>query len=108
LSQHPITTIHEYILTEIRNARLWTVKPGPQFADDPENLLRIMQRTLVQFQNVSLPQQNVDQLYSLFVMEGQQFYETWTNGGRYLRHDAYKEVNANIKAMLDRMKIRST
>ncbi len=107
MPKHPYTEVSEFILTEIQNARRWTTKPGPQFADDPTNLLGIMQRTLIQFQGVGLSQQHIDQLYGLFVTEGQQFYSQWTNGGRYLRHDAYKDVNADIKAMLDRMKTKA-
>jgi hypothetical protein len=85
LPEHPVTVMSHFILTEIQKARRWTVKPGPQFADDPKVLLSIMQHTLMRFHDVELPQQHIDQLYRIFVTEGQQFRQTWHT---YFTHDA--------------------
>jgi hypothetical protein len=104
LPPHPFTAVSEFILTDIQTARLWTAKPGPQFADDPQALLGVMQRTLLRFQDVNLTPFQATSLYEAFVIEGQQFRERYAP---YLAHDAYKDVNEDIKVMLESMKSKN-
>jgi hypothetical protein len=96
--------VSDFILTDIQAARLWTVKPGPQFADDPQALLGVMQQTLLRFQDVNLTPFQATSLYEAFVIEGQQFRERYS---RDLAHDAYKDVNADIRVMLESMKSKN-
>lgn len=101
---HPFNTINLFVIDEIQKARQWTANPGPQYADDPVALLHVMQRTMQQFHDTNLTQEQVKRLHDHFATEAQQFRQRYH---QYIPHDAYKGVLDDIQAMLDRMKTRA-
>jgi hypothetical protein len=100
--KHPFTAINEFILTEIQKMRRWTVKPGPQYADDPEQLRGVALRVLQQYGDTNLTPQQRKRLYECFAMEAQQFRKQYH---KYIAHDAYKDVLDDIQKILDRIKM---
>jgi len=100
---HPFNTINLFVIDEIQKARRWTANPGPQYADDPTALLRVMQRTIQQFQDTNLTQDEAKRLHDYFITEAQQFRQRYHP---YVAPDAYKGVLGDIQKMLDRMKTR--
>jgi hypothetical protein len=98
---HPFTTINEFILAEIQKARQWTLQPGPQYTEDPEKLRGVALRTLEQYGDTNLTQDQRKKLHECFQMEAQQFRERYH---QYIPHDAYNNVLADIKSILERIK----
>ncbi len=100
--KHPFTEINEAILTEIQKVRHWTVQPGPQYADDPENLRGVALRVALQYGNTDLTPEQRKRLHDCFVMEAKQFRDQYH---KYIAHDAYKGVLDDIQKILDRIKM---
>ncbi len=94
-----IQELTHFAISEVQKERRWTGNPGPQHADDPLRLLGIMQR--IRTQNVKLTQPQADKLYEYFQTEAQQYRQQWHQ--YFPSTDAYKDVLANIKAMLGHM-----
>jgi uncharacterized protein YpuA (DUF1002 family) len=99
--KHPFTDINEFILTEIQKVRRWTVQPGPQYADDPQRLRDVALRALQQYGVTDLTPQQRQRLYDCFAQEAQEFRRQYH---QYIAHDAYKDILADIKSILERIK----
>lgn len=87
--KHSFAAINKFILSEVQKMREWTVRPGPQYADDPEKLRVAALRVLQRHGETNLTPQQRQRLYECFAMEAQQCRR---RNHKYVAHDAYKGV----------------
>jgi hypothetical protein len=94
--------INLFVIEEIQKAR--NFPPGPQYADDPLRLLKVMQSVKMQFSNAELSDDQARRLYEYFQEEAKNYRQQYH---QYFRPTgAHDDVLKDIEAMLGHLKKR--